>query len=94
MTTARTHITNIVKIENFEIEVYDNHSEPIDVNQNGLLNSWPHVRRTRGSKNVNHWKAKFAALYPGYSARVLKDDGTEAHGGMLLSTVRETYEEE
>ena len=44
------------------------------------------------SANVKAWReGRFRLRYPGFEVDVLHRDGTPAHGGTLLATVRGEY---
>ncbi|HVI50779.1 MAG TPA: hypothetical protein VM661_06175 [Candidatus Sulfotelmatobacter sp.] len=94
MTTVQTRVRKISDQEGFDIQVYDKQGNQVNPTNNGVLNGWPHERATKGSKTVGDWADKFEKSYPGYSAKILNADGKVAHKNNLLSTVRETYEED
>jgi len=54
--------------------------------------TYPFRRAMTDSANVRAWReGRFRLRYPGFEVDVLHRDGTRAHGGMLLSTVRAEY---
>lgn len=49
-------------------------------------------RAMSDSANVKAWReGRFRLRYPGFEVDVLNRDGTRAHGGTLLATVRAGY---
>lgn len=93
MTTVQTRAQEIFEKEGFNIEVCDVNGNPVNPRANGIIGKWPYERKTKSSKTVKDFQDKFSQAYGGYNARVLVDDGTEAHGNTLLSNVRGSYEE-
>ncbi|WP_132976325.1 hypothetical protein [Thiobaca trueperi] len=94
MTTLQTRMTALAELENFNVEVLDNNGNVVDPKTNGFA-KYDFDRRANRSMTVNEWKNKrFEKTYPGYTCRVLKDDGSEAVGQTRLDNVRATYEEQ
>jgi hypothetical protein len=53
---------------------------------------YPYERALKGSNHVKAWRDhRFAKHYPGFEVQVLNASGHVAHGGTLLTTVRDTY---
>jgi len=94
MTTLATRLRYLGDLEGFDIEVLDQNGNVVDPKTNGF-EKYDFDRRSKGSTTVSEWKEKrFKATYPGHNCRVLKADGTEAHGNVKLDSIRITYEEE
>jgi hypothetical protein len=54
--------------------------------------TYPFRRAMADSANVKAWRERrFRMRYPGFEVDVLHPDGTSAHGGTLLGTVRAEY---
>ncbi len=94
MVTVQTRARQVAQIEGFDVTVTRN-GKAIEPSENGILGSYPFDRKLTGSKTVADWKRdRFEKTYHGYSCRVHYENGTEAPGQTLLSTVRSTYEED
>lgn len=94
MTTVQTRSHQIAGIEKFEI-VVKQHGEPVDLKSNGLMGPYGWTKALKSSKTVYQWKnERFCVEYPNLDCDVLFDDGNVAPGQTLLSTVRQSYEEE
>jgi len=94
MTTIQTRMRQIADLEGFDI-IVTRDDEPVDPTINGVLGGYPFGRKLKHSKTVADWSHdRFEATYPGYSCRVLLEDGTVAAPQTSLRTVRETYEED
>lgn len=95
MTTVRTHARMIAEVEGFEITVTRADGTPVDVTGNGLLNkAWTYERKMKHGASVSDFRERFANTYPGFTCKVLNEDGSVAEGQTHLSTMRQTYEEE
>lgn len=94
MTTLATRTREIGDIEDFDVQVIDENGQPIDPKTNGFP-KFNYDRKAKGDTTVSEWKAsRFSKTYKKLDVRVLKGDGTVAHGGVKLSTVRKSYEED
>jgi hypothetical protein len=94
LTTVQTRSHQIAGVEKFEILIKRD-GAIVDIKTNGLMGPYGWNKALKGSKTVNQWKSdRFRPSYPGLDCDVLYDDGTVAAPQTLLSTVRETYEED
>jgi hypothetical protein len=66
------------------------------VNKNSQLPPYDKWRKAqKGNRSVAYWKKnRFFRCYPGYEVDVLYEDGRVARGKTLLTTVRDSYEED
>lgn len=95
MTTVATHVRRLADLEGFDVVVKDMNGEPIDVKSNGVLVSYGYEKMMKHSATVADWKrVRFLTRNAGYKCDVLLGDGQVAKGNMLLSTVRESYEDD
>ncbi len=96
MTTAATRIREIAELEGFEVEILDNAGNPVDPATQGLPSySRNFEKKAKSDWSISEWEEKrFKKVFPGYRAKVLKDNGNAANGNTKLQTVRESYEAE
>jgi hypothetical protein len=95
--TVRTVEREIFNVEGFRVAIH--HRGPggqrgRDVRSDMRdLPGYPFKHQRSGADNVAAWRSgRFAQKYPGFTVAVLLHDGTEAHGGTLLATVRASYQ--
>ena len=92
MTTVQTRVREISNKEGFDITATGKTGKPLKLTKNGVLKKpWPHRNKTPGTHTVKDFREKFGDVHPGYSCHVLKGNGSQAHGNMLLKQVRATY---
>jgi hypothetical protein len=59
------------------------------------LPRYPYEKGAKNDFTVAQWREqRFQPNYPGYAISIWLADSTEAHGGMKLATVRDSYLEE
>jgi hypothetical protein len=84
----------IANIEGFEVTILHADGRDMRGDKQGLP-SYPYEKGAKNDFTVTQWRElRFQATYPGYGITVWSADGGEAHGGMKLSTVRDSYLEE
>ena len=93
MPTIRTVQRRIKKIEGFNVIItYKNGKDVMDNKR--VPKQYPLIMASKDCTVLTWKKNRFYPNYPGYDVRVLFSNDEIAHGGKLLSTVRETYLEE
>jgi hypothetical protein len=95
MATIKQVEKKIEKIEHFRVEIlHGRDGRDVRGDKKGIT-QYPYERMLRGSNNVRDWQeGRFAEHYPGFEVRVLNSSGHNAHGGTLLTTIRDTYLED
>jgi hypothetical protein len=93
MTTLATRIRELSDKEGFDILVVKN-NKPARMDKNGEP-PYDFEKKARGTTTVSEWKAnRFKKIYPSYECEVLDAQGNHVNGNTLLSTVRQSYEED
>jgi len=81
----------IAAVEGFEVTLRDPHGRDVRSDKEGL----PMYRFRAAAKNdftVSQWrKRRFNKVYPWLEITVWSADGSVAHGGTKLSTLRDSY---
>ena len=81
----------IYKKEGIDVKFYNNGK---DVRSDASVPSnYKAERATKNSANVSQFKEKLKKQYPGYDFEVFDGDGKKVRGNVLLSTVRDSYDE-
>lgn len=84
----------IATTEGFEITLRHADGRDMRSDKDGLP-SYPYANAAKNDFTVAQWREqRFKKIYPGYEVTVWLADGSEAHGGTKLSTVRDSYLEE
>lgn len=92
MATIKQVEKRIETIEGFRVEILHGRDlRDVRSDKKGIT-QYPYARMLKGANNVRSWReGRFAKHYPGFEVRVLDASGHTAHGGTLLTTVRDTY---
>ena len=79
-------------ITKLEKAIYDTEGfmVSIDCENNNLKDYFLHPHNNPKAK-VSEWRDRFSRRYPGASVSIQKGDGSNAHGNMLLKTLRSSY---
>jgi len=86
--------TQIANVEGFKVKFCHVNGRDVRADKDGLP-SYPYQKAAWNESRVAQWREqRFRTSYPDYGVRVLLADGTEAHGGKMLATVRDSYREE
>ena len=95
MATIKQVEKRIEMTEGFRVEIlHGRDRRDVRGDKKGVA-QYPYERMLKGSNNVRDWReGRFAMHYPGFEVRVLNSSGHTAHGGTLLTTVRDTYLED
>lgn len=92
MATVKQVERRIEKIEGFRVQILHGRDGRDVRSDKGGVPQYPFERALKGSNNVKAWRDhRFAQQYPGFDVEVLDASGRVAHGGTLLTTVRDTY---
>ena len=84
----------IANVENFEVTIRDAEGRNIRGDKGGLP-TYPYQLAAKHDFTVAQWReSRFKQVYPGLEVTVWMADGNEAHGGVRLATVRDSYLEE
>lgn len=91
------------KVENIEKRIYDVEEFEVNIltpdrkNVRGdalLPKQYEANRMTKNSFTVAEWKSKFKTQFPGYDVEVLDGNGNNVDGHTLLSTIRDSYNDD
>ena len=92
MATVKQVERRIEKIEGFRVQILHGRDRRDVRSDKGGVTQYPYERALKGSNHVKAWRDhRFAKHYPGFEVQVLNASGHVAHGGTLLTTVRDTY---
>ena len=92
MATVKQVERRIEKIEGFRVQILHGRDRRDVRSDKGGVTQYPYERALKGSNHVKAWRDhRFAKHYPGFEVQVLDASGHVAHGGTLLTTVRDTY---
>jgi hypothetical protein len=82
----------IESIEGFHVKIrHGRDGSDVRGDKSGIK-QYPFERALKGAKNVKEWRdGRFARTFPGFEVQVLNADDKVAHGGTLLTTVRDGY---
>ena len=82
-------------LEGFAVTIRYEDGRDVRGDRKGLP-SYSHLERAaKNSMTVAQWKdQRFRDRYPGFDVDVLDGDGEAAHGGTLLGTVRDSYDDD
>ncbi|HZQ75081.1 MAG TPA: hypothetical protein VFB08_19365 [Burkholderiales bacterium] len=91
MPTLRSVERAVANTEGFDVTIRHADGRDIRSDKTGVP-GYPYRKGARNDFTVAEWrKQRFRICYPGYKVTVWLYDGTEAGGGMRLSTVRGSY---
>lgn len=91
------------KVENIEKRIYDIEGFEVNIltpdrkNVRGdalLPKQYEANRMTKNSFTVTEWKLKFKTQFPGYDIEVIDGNGIIVDGHTLLSTIRDSYNDD
>lgn len=92
MATVKQVERRIEKIEGFRVQILHGRDRRNVRGDKSGVTQYPYERALKGSNHVKAWRDhRFAKHYPGFEVQVLNASGHVAHGGTLLTTVRDTY---
>jgi hypothetical protein len=92
MATVKQVERRIEKIEGFRVQILHGRDRRDVRSDKGGVTQYPYERALKGSTHVKAWRDhRFAKHYPGFEVQVLDASGHVAHGGTLLTTVRDSY---
>lgn len=91
MATVESVERRIEAVEGFRVAV--RHPDGRNVRgDRARMPTYPFRRALADSANVTAWReGRFRLRYPGFEVDVLHRDGSPAHGGTLLGTLRAEY---
>lgn len=92
MATIKQVETKIFEVEGFQVHILHGRDGRDVRSDKANVKQYPYRRALKHHKNVKSWReGRFASAYPGFAVEVLYANGSVAHGGTLLGTVRDDY---
>jgi len=94
MASVKSIENRVFRVEGFAIRILYETGQDVRSDRRGLK-PYPFERQAKNSMNVKSWiDHRFRTTYQGFGVVVVTADGRQAHGNMLLATVRDTYLED
>lgn len=92
MATIRSIERQIYRVEGFRVRILHGRDRRDVRGDKEGVPGFTYERAMKNDANVVQWRRqRFAQRYPGYNVEVLRADGTTAHGGTRLGTLRRGY---
>lgn len=81
----------IFQVEGFKVIICDQFGNDIRGDRTGIP-QWPYGNAAKDNWTVGEWMSgRFLKTYPGFTVKVLYDDGSMVVGQTILATVRKSY---